>query len=53
MKKEISIERFLTQMPVDFKVAEKDICLSGVYLEIDSMSGKASYIKRIQKKLNI
>jgi len=52
MKKEISIERFLTQMPVDFKVAEKDICLSGVYLEIDSMSGKATYIKRIQKKPN-
>jgi hypothetical protein len=52
MKKEISIERFLTQMPVDFKVAEKDICLSGVYLEIDSMSGKAIYIKRIQKKPN-
>lgn len=53
VKKELSIERFLTRMPVNFKVAEKDICLSGAYLDIDPMSGKATYIKRIQKKINI
>ena len=47
VKKELAIERFLTQMPVRFDVAKKDIRLNGVAIEIDETSGSALSIERI------
>jgi len=50
-KKEQILARFLSQMPTKFEMAEGDIQLHGVIVDIDSKTGKANSIKRIQKKL--
>lgn len=50
-KKEQILNRFLTQMPTKFEMAEGDIQLHGVIIDIDDKTGKADSIKRIQKKL--
>ena len=47
VKKELAIERFLTQMPVRFEVAKKDIRLNGIVIEIDETSGSALAVERI------
>ncbi len=47
IKKELAIEKFLTQIPVRFEVAKKDIRLNAVVLEINEKSGKACGIERI------
>ncbi|MCM8770893.1 MAG: TIGR00282 family metallophosphoesterase [Candidatus Omnitrophica bacterium] len=44
------IPRFITGMPLRFEVAEANVQLQGVVLEIDSATGKASSIVRIQRK---
>lgn len=49
--KEPVIKRFLTQMPVPFEVARKDIRLSAVLLEVDPESGKSKNIERLQVRL--
>jgi hypothetical protein len=51
IKKDVIIERFLTQMPNKFDVAKGDIRMQGVILDIDSISGKANSIERISIKL--
>ena len=51
IKKEIIIERFLTQMPNKFDLAKDDIRMQGVILNIDAASGKANSIERISVKL--
>ena len=51
IKREIAIQRFLTQMPIRFEVAKENIVLAGVVMDIDTISGKAKSIKRIQKQL--
>lgn len=48
MDKEISIERFRTQMPVSYRVAKGDLALNGVFVEADVSLGKAINIKRVQ-----
>lgn len=50
-KKEQIIKRFLTQLPTKFEMAEGDIQLHGVILDIDDSSGRAISIKRVQEKL--
>jgi len=50
-KKEQILSRFLTQMPTKFEMAEGDIQLHGVIVDIDEKTGKADSIKRIQEKL--
>lgn len=47
MQKEIVLERFLTQMPKKFEVAAKDVVMQGVLVSVDSKSGKATAIERI------
>ncbi len=47
IKKEIAIEKFLSQIPVRFEVAKKDTRLNAVTMEIDEESGKAFAIERI------
>ena len=51
-KKEQILQRFLTQLPMKFEMAEGDIQLHGVIVDIDDKTGKADSIKRIQKKLD-
>ena len=49
MQKEPLIERFLTQMPVRFQVEkEGPITLHGIWLEIDTDTGKTMHIERIR-----
>jgi len=43
------IQRFITGMPTKFEMADSDVRLSGVVIEIDELTGKASSIKRIQR----
>lgn len=49
-RKEQILERFLTQMPVRFEMAEEDVQMHGAIVEVDAKTGKAVSIKRIQIK---
>jgi len=51
-RKEDVLERFLTNVPVRFEVADSDIQLHGVVLDIDDTSGKATSILRVQQRLS-
>jgi metallophosphoesterase (TIGR00282 family) len=46
------VRHFVTRMPAPFRVAKEDVRLSGVILEIDDRTGKATRIERIQMKLD-
>ncbi|OGW85660.1 MAG: metallophosphoesterase [Omnitrophica bacterium RIFCSPLOWO2_01_FULL_45_10] len=50
-KKEQILTRFITQMPARFEMAEGDVRLNGVILDIDEKTGKANSIRRVQEKL--
>ena len=50
-KVEQILARFLTQMPVRFEMAQDNVQLHGVVLDIDEKTGKATSIERIQEKL--
>ena len=50
-KKEQVLTRFVTQMPARFEVADSDVQLHGVIVDVDDKTGKAYSIKRIQEKL--
>ncbi|MBN1526562.1 MAG: TIGR00282 family metallophosphoesterase [Candidatus Omnitrophica bacterium] len=50
-KKEQVLTRFVTQMPARFEVADNDVQLHGVIVDVDDKTGKAYSIKRIQEKL--
>ncbi|MDO8426595.1 MAG: TIGR00282 family metallophosphoesterase [Deltaproteobacteria bacterium] len=50
MRKEIIIERFLTQMPIKFEVATKGVELQGVFIAV-SEDGRARHIERIKAPL--
>ena len=49
-RKDLIIERFLTQLPNRFEVAEKDVQMHGVIVDVDESTGKATTIKRVQVK---
>ncbi len=46
------LTRFLTGVPVRFEVAEGNIQLHGVVIDIDEKTGKGNSITRIQEKIN-
>jgi 2',3'-cyclic-nucleotide 2'-phosphodiesterase len=48
IKKEIAIEKFLTQMPKRFEVAPGPSVFSAVLLEVDTAVGKAVSVERIR-----
>jgi metallophosphoesterase (TIGR00282 family) len=48
IRKELSVERFLTQLPVRFEVAKKEPMLCGVVVTVDESSGRALGIERVQ-----
>jgi len=50
-KKEYILERFLTQLPTRFEMAESGIEMHGVIMDIDEATGKALSIERVQQKM--
>lgn len=50
VKKELVLKKFLTGMPVRFEVAEDDVEVQGVFVEVDAETGKAISIERIKEK---
>jgi metallophosphoesterase (TIGR00282 family) len=51
VRKELVLERFLTQRPVAFEPAKKDVWINAVVVEIDDATGLARSIARVQEKL--
>ena len=51
-RKEQVLERFITSMPVRFQMADENIQLQGVVIDIDPRTGQANSIERIIEKLN-
>lgn len=49
IRKELSIQKFLTLMPVRYEVAKKDPVLCGVVVSIDESTGKATGIERVME----
>jgi metallophosphoesterase (TIGR00282 family) len=50
MRKDLVIQKFLTQMPVRFEVPKGDAIFSAVVVDVDPASGKAISIERLQIK---
>ena len=48
IRKELSVERFLTQLPVRFEVAKKEPMLCAVVVTVDETTGRAEGIERVQ-----
>jgi calcineurin-like phosphoesterase len=51
LKKELSIERFLTQRHAPYEVAKNLVYVQGVAVDIDDASGRARSIERIREHL--
>jgi metallophosphoesterase (TIGR00282 family) len=51
VKKELVLQRFLTQRPVPFEPAKRETYLQGAIVEIDDATGKALAIERVQERL--
>ena len=47
LKKEVAINRFIHQTPQRYKVAESDLRLCGVIVEVEKETGRATSIQRI------
>jgi calcineurin-like phosphoesterase len=48
IRKEIALERLLTQIPWKFDVAKEAIELQGVVIDVDSKTGRSGKIQRIK-----
>ena len=51
IRKELSIERFLTQRPSGFDVAKNLVFLQGAIVGIDEQSGRATSIERVREPM--
>ena len=51
VKKELVIQRFLTQRPVPFEPAKRETYLQGALIDIDDETAKARSIERVQERL--
>jgi hypothetical protein len=51
VKKELVLQRFLTQRPIGFEPAKRDIHLQGALIDMDDATGKARSIVRVQERL--
>jgi 2',3'-cyclic-nucleotide 2'-phosphodiesterase len=51
VKKQVAMDRFLTQLPLKYDVGTGEIELQGVIVEVDPDTGKASGIRRIRVPL--
>ena len=45
------LNKFVTGMPGKFEVADKDVMLEGVLVDIDEQSGRARRISRVRERL--
>lgn len=52
MDDEAVLKRFLTGMPSRFEVAQHDVRLSGLVVEIDEWSGQATEVQRVQARIS-
>jgi hypothetical protein len=52
IRKQVALERLLTQIPWKFDVATEEIELQGVVIEVDSETGKSKTIQRIKVPLD-
>ena len=52
IRKELSVQRFLTQMPVRYEIAKKDPMLCAVVVDIDEATGLARQIERVMELEN-
>jgi metallophosphoesterase (TIGR00282 family) len=52
VKKELVIERFLTQRPIGFEPGRRDVHLQGAVVDLDETTGKARSIARVQERLD-
>ncbi|MCX5854012.1 MAG: TIGR00282 family metallophosphoesterase [Deltaproteobacteria bacterium] len=53
IRKDVVLERFLTQVPNKFVVAKDDVRLQGIILDIDEASGRARDIQRLTVNLTL
>ncbi len=53
IRKQVALERLLTQIPWKFDVATEEIELQGVVVEVDSETGKSKNIQRIRVPLDV
>ncbi|MDD3297057.1 MAG: TIGR00282 family metallophosphoesterase [Candidatus Omnitrophica bacterium] len=44
------VERFVTNMPLRFNLAQGDVRMQGVLVEVDESTGRAIFIKRVEYK---
>ncbi len=51
VRKELVLERFVTQRPVGFEPAKRDVWLQGAIVDIDDATGRARSIARVQEKV--
>jgi metallophosphoesterase (TIGR00282 family) len=51
MRKDLVLERFLTQRPASFEPARRDVWLQGAIVDIDEATGRARSIARVQERL--
>lgn len=51
IRKQLALERFLTQIPWKFDVATEEIELQGVVVEVDSETGRSKNIQRVRVPL--
>jgi metallophosphoesterase (TIGR00282 family) len=51
LKKETSLQRFLTQRPAGYELAKNQVYAHGVRVDIDDATGKALAIERIREHL--
>ncbi len=51
VKKELAIQRFLTQRPVGFEPAKREVYVQGCVIDVDDESGKARSIERVQERM--
>jgi metallophosphoesterase (TIGR00282 family) len=49
IRKELSVQRFMTQMPVRYEIAKKDPVLCGVVVSIDESTGMARQVERVME----
>jgi calcineurin-like phosphoesterase len=48
MEKDTVIRGFLTQLPRQFEVAEDNVALQGIVVDVDESDGKARNIRRLR-----
>jgi calcineurin-like phosphoesterase len=52
MEKKPIVQRFLDSMPAKFAVAEGDVQMNTVQIEVDEATGRASSIERVNFRLD-